>query len=373
MKRTVTLLLTVGVITSLILAGCLQITPVTEPAQESEPPPATEPTPAQPTTPAAETPAADYSDILSFFGEAERELNHVEVYLNNGKFSEARQSIVDAQLHLSDAETLLSEADLSQTEEEDTTLAISCANEVLVGYGKLVDVLEAMEDGAWLTWGPYHEIIDSITEARARLTAAQEMASGITDQTLVAGMEFAEFIASIDEMLEQLQAEELLGAISVYTYIDKIDPESVRDLAIEITEDTTSDKKAVTAIFEYVRDTIKYVNDPRVTELDFDYVQPPQQTIQREAGDCDDHAVLLASMLEAIGYSTTICFVDTDEEAPLEPNHMNIIVTIDDREYILEATCKTCDMGEYPGEMYYQGYDYAEFKTMMLEAMGQGV
>jgi predicted transglutaminase-like cysteine proteinase len=373
MKRTAALLLTAGVIASLILTGCLQITPATEPAQESEPPPATEPIPAQTTTPAAEAPTADYSDILYFFAEAERELNHAEVYLNNGNFSKARQSIVDAQLQLSDAETRLSKADLSQTEEEDARLAISCANEVLVGYSNMIDVLEAMESDAWLTWGPYHEIIDSITEARARLTTAQEIASRITDQTLLEGMELAEFIANIDEMLEQLQAEELLIAIKVYTYIEKIDPESVRDLAIEITEDATTDKKAVTAIFDYVRDTINYVNDPRVVELDFDYVQSPLQTIQRRAGDCDDHAVLLASMLEAIGYSTTICFVDTDEEAPLEPNHMNIIVTIDDREYILEATCKTCDMGEYPGEMYYQGYDYAEFKTAMLEAMGQGV
>lgn len=373
MKRTMALLLTTVVITSLILAGCIQITPTTEPAQDSETPPATEPTTPETTTPATETPTADYSDILSLFTEAERELNHTEVYLNNGNFSEAHQCVVNAQLHLSDAETLLPEADLSQTEEEDVTLAISCVNEVLVCYGNLVDVLEAIEAGTWLTWGPYHEVIDSATEARARLTTAQETASGITDQTLLAGMDFAEFIAIIDEILEQLQDEELVVVIRVYTYIDKIDTESVRDLAIEITEGATSDKKAVTAIFEYVRDTINYVQDPRVTELDFDYVQSPLQTIEREAGDCDDHAVLLASMLESIGHSTTICFVDTDEKAPLEPNHMNIIVTIDAKEYTLEATCKTCDMGEYPGEMYYLGYDYAEFKTMMLEAMGQGV
>jgi PBP1b-binding outer membrane lipoprotein LpoB len=371
MNKIVALLMTVVVISSLVLAGCIQITPATEPAQESEPTPAAEATTPETTTPGAETPA-EYSDILSSFEEAMRELSHIEVYTNNGKFDEAREAVVDAQLHLSDAESLLPQADLSQTEAEDTSLAISCANEVLVGLGNMIDVLEAIEAGDWLTWGPYHAVIDSLTEARGRMTAAQEIATGITDQTLLGNMDFAEFIAVTDEMLAQLQDEELLGAIRVYTYIDKIDPESVRDLAIEITKGATSDKDAVTAIFEYVRDTINYVNDPRVTELDFDYIQEPLQTVQREAGDCDDHAVLLASLLEAIGYSTTICFVDTDEEPPLEPNHMNVIVTINGKEYTLEATCKECEMGEYPGEMYYLGYDYAEFKALMLEAMGQG-
>lgn len=369
MKRTVALLLTVVLITSLILTGCIQITPPAEPPSEAEPSEPSEPSPAEPAT---ETPA-EYSDILYFFEEAMRELSHMEVYINNGQFEEARQAVVNAQLHLSDAETLLPKADLSQTEAADFSLAIDCGNEVLVGVGNMIDVMETIDAGDWLTWGPYQEVIDGITEARDKMTNAQEIATGISDQTLVAGMDFGEFITAIDETLAQLQGEELLGVIRIYTYIDKIDTESVRDLAIELTEGATSDKKAVTAIFEYVRDTISYVSDPRVTEMDFDYIQSPTQTIEREAGDCDDHAVLLASLLEAVGYRTTICFVDTDEKAPLEPNHMNIMVTVGATDYTLEATCKTCDMGEYPGEMYYLGYDYAEFKTMMLEAMNQGI
>ena len=315
-----------------------------------------------------------YDDIISYCDEVVKDVSRGQVYLNNNKFEEARQGNVDAQIHLSDAETLMGKAALSDVEENDIRLVISGCSEALIGINNMIDVLEAMKTGDWLTWGPYHEVIDSLMEAQNKLTRAKEIFSDITDPELTEGFdELTESLLTLDESLTQLQTEEMLKAIWVYTYIAKIDTEAVRDLAIEVTRPAVGNEEEVTEIFNYVRDNIKYVKDPRFTELNFDYIQSPSQTIERAAGDCDDHAVLLASLLEAVGYSTKLCFVDTDEEEPLEPDHMNVIVTIDDTEYILEATCKTCKMGEYPGEMYYEGYDYAEFKAMMLEAMGQGL
>jgi len=365
---------TIVVSASIMFAGCTHPAPapLPEPAPTPTipaptPVPAPEPTPGQPSEPPT------YDEIVDLLSEAEAEINHMEVYLDNSRFEEARQSALDVQLTLSDVKILKSEADLTQSEEGDLELAVEYFTEIMIGLSTAIDVLEMMATGGWLTWGPYHEVLRGLNNTIDRLTSAQEMGIEIIDPGLAEGIkELDEPIETLSEAIDMLNDEDLLKAIIIYTYIDKIDPESVRDLAIEITQEATTDKKEVEELFYYVRDTIKYVKDPRLTELDFDYIQPPSQTVERKAGDCDDHAVLLASLLESIGYSTKVCFVDTDEEEPFEADHMNIIVTVDGDEYILESTCKDCKMGEYPGDMYGEEYDYAEFKAMMLEAMREG-
>lgn len=53
----------------------------------------------------------------------------------------------------------------------------------------------------------------------------------------------------------------------------------------------------VKALHAFVRDSIRYTNDPVNTEL----VQTPVATLQMGVGDCDDKATLLATLLESIG------------------------------------------------------------------------
>lgn len=48
----------------------------------------------------------------------------------------------------------------------------------------------------------------------------------------------------------------------------------------------------------FVQDSIRYIADPPDVEL----IQTPQYTLQQQAGDCDDQATLLASLLMAIGH-----------------------------------------------------------------------
>jgi len=56
--------------------------------------------------------------------------------------------------------------------------------------------------------------------------------------------------------------------------------------------------KVAEAIFLWVRDNIGYINDPPD-----DYFQPAVETLEKvKAGDCDDHAILLAAMLGSIGF-----------------------------------------------------------------------
>ena len=53
----------------------------------------------------------------------------------------------------------------------------------------------------------------------------------------------------------------------------------------------------VVAVFEYVRDQIRYVADP----LDVETLTTPDRLIDEGAGDCDDKSTLLATLLAAIG------------------------------------------------------------------------
>lgn len=56
----------------------------------------------------------------------------------------------------------------------------------------------------------------------------------------------------------------------------------------------------VHALFHWVKQHIRYVADPR----DVETISTPVATLKMQSGDCDDMSVLLASLLEAIGYQT---------------------------------------------------------------------
>lgn len=56
----------------------------------------------------------------------------------------------------------------------------------------------------------------------------------------------------------------------------------------------------VNAIFEFVRDSIRYVRDVFGVET----LQTPMKTLALELGDCDDQSTLLACLLESVGYRT---------------------------------------------------------------------
>ncbi|TCK06364.1 transglutaminase-like domain-containing protein [Phorcysia thermohydrogeniphila] len=58
----------------------------------------------------------------------------------------------------------------------------------------------------------------------------------------------------------------------------------------------------IARIAEFVRRNVKYVNDPPRTEV----FQSPVRTLEYGIGDCDDFAVLTASLLRAVGLNTRI-------------------------------------------------------------------
>lgn len=66
------------------------------------------------------------------------------------------------------------------------------------------------------------------------------------------------------------------------------------------------------AIFEYVRDRIRYVRDP----VDVEALSDPIATLNMGSGDCDDKVVLLCSLLNAIGHETRMIAMREDRNGP---------------------------------------------------------
>ncbi|MDO9517363.1 MAG: transglutaminase family protein [Methanosarcinaceae archaeon] len=82
----------------------------------------------------------------------------------------------------------------------------------------------------------------------------------------------------------------------------------------------------ICAIFDYVKENIQYISDPRGG----DYWSPPNETLKIGAGDCDDYAILMSSLVEAIGGTTRIYLTDTHAFAAVyignDTDHIDRIV-----------------------------------------------
>jgi len=64
----------------------------------------------------------------------------------------------------------------------------------------------------------------------------------------------------------------------------------------------------IASIFYWVRDRIRYTRDP----WKLDVFEDAEWTLRTGQGDCDAHAVLLGSLLEAIGYPVRMKVVSYD-------------------------------------------------------------
>lgn len=77
---------------------------------------------------------------------------------------------------------------------------------------------------------------------------------------------------------------------------------NVRSAAVQIVGNLRQRDRPgeIRALHAFVRDRIRYVRDIRGVET----LQTPERVLESRAGDCDDKSVLLASMLESLGYKT---------------------------------------------------------------------
>ena len=84
------------------------------------------------------------------------------------------------------------------------------------------------------------------------------------------------------------------------TYIGGKKHPAIRAKALSLTHDLPQKDYIgeIHNLFDYVQNGIRYVRDIYNVET----VHYPEQVMYQESGDCDDKAVLLASLLESIGH-----------------------------------------------------------------------
>jgi len=112
---------------------------------------------------------------------------------------------------------------------------------------------------------------------------------------------------------------------------------AIRQLALQLISDLPGHKNwtgQIKRIHAYVRDSIQYVRDVRGVET----LATPIKTLEFGQGDCDDQAVLLASLLEAIGHPTRFVAIKATTFGPYV--HVYTETKIGNKWYPLETTEK---------------------------------
>ena len=84
--------------------------------------------------------------------------------------------------------------------------------------------------------------------------------------------------------------------------------DEVRRLAAELTKGKTTREAKLRALFEFVADDIRYVN---YVSGEWWLPNRPQQLLARREGDCDDKAILLITLLRAVGIEAQEVMVQT--------------------------------------------------------------
>lgn len=103
-----------------------------------------------------------------------------------------------------------------------------------------------------------------------------------------------------------------------FDYRSFVDSDSVRSLAVRIAsehlEGPTDTLMRAAALFEYVKNHVTYVSDPIHRGQNVEYNATPVETLENGGGDCDDQAVLMASLLSAIGIENRMLLVGNDRD-----------------------------------------------------------
>ncbi len=95
------------------------------------------------------------------------------------------------------------------------------------------------------------------------------------------------------------------------------------------------------AIFYFVQKNFDYVNDP----LAFEYYKTPHESFISKNGDCDDAAIVLSSLLQAVGFQTR--FVKVPGHVYLQVKITEAISSYKEGDWInLDPSCKSCGFGE---------------------------
>jgi transglutaminase-like putative cysteine protease len=142
--------------------------------------------------------------------------------------------------------------------------------------------------------------------------------------------------------------------------------DAIRRTAANIVEGFPSQafRDEVRAVFGFVRDDIRYLGDVNEVET----LQAPDVTLSTGQGDCDDKAILLASLLQSIGYKTQFVAVGFGEPGVFEHVYVRVLlgtVMVGLDPTVENGACAPTYTGEpCPGDM---GWEPPDAVTHMIE------
>lgn len=157
-----------------------------------------------------------------------------------------------------------------------------------------------------------------------------------------AGDMISQFVPDTDMTMESVQSETLDDRMG--RLISEIQ-DGKRDLRIkyiasaimsEYNVPARNWKLEAVAVFEWVRNNIRYTRDPTNIEL----FQRPRRTVELKTGDCDDFSILICSLLGSIGHVCMLRVIGiTANDQPEHIYPLDMIPPGNPTEYIaLDAT-----------------------------------
>lgn len=107
------------------------------------------------------------------------------------------------------------------------------------------------------------------------------------------------------------------------------------------------------AIFNFVKENVRYVQDPRGLE----HVETPRRTLLVTGQeDCDGHATCLAALAIALNHGVAFRTLAADRSRPGEWSHVYAVLGYRDRQgvhwYAADTTQAESSLGWEPGEGY---------------------
>jgi len=122
----------------------------------------------------------------------------------------------------------------------------------------------------------------------------------------------------------------------------------IRQAAISLTNRLNQKDQAaeIKAIHSFVRDDIRFVKDIRNVET----LIRPQELLKIGSGDCDDKSMLLAALLESIGFETRFLAIG---RKPNRYRHVLVEVKYHGKWIPLETT-ENVQAGWYPPGKWYR-------------------
>ena len=105
--------------------------------------------------------------------------------------------------------------------------------------------------------------------------------------------------------------------------------ETIREIAAGVMEATAglTDIERVECVLDMVRGIPTSTDEESTGQSD--YFRYPVETLWELTGDCEDHAILLSSILEAMGYDTVLHYVNIFEDGRLVGSHMAVGVNVE--------------------------------------------